>query len=130
MYKESEVKTKCKNPDCNRQAARNRNLDKPRPHGLCQMHRNEAKGLFCRVDGCTGIASSSSALLCNKHRQQIDLHGEIIGDPRRNGLRSDNTSGHVGVYAKGMKWVTQRNCKYIGTFDKLEDAVAAYNEAG
>ena len=56
----------------------------------------------------------------------MEIHGEIVGDPRRNGLRSDNKSGYVGVYKNRRKWVAQRNCKYLGAFEKLEDAVAAY----
>ena len=45
------------------------------------------------------------------------------------GLRSDNTSGHVGVEAVGDKWravITIGGKRFnLGTFDKLEDAIAA-----
>lgn len=48
-------------------------------------------------------------------------------------LRSDNTSGHRGVYQMGNKWRSkigfQKKTYYLGTFDTLAEAVQARKEA-
>lgn len=54
----------------------------------------------------------------------------------KNSDRRDNTSGHRGVRrsANGKRFIVQhktpgRPCSYIGTFDTIDEAVAAYKAA-
>lgn len=57
------------------------------------------------------------------------------GNQQNKAVQKNNTSGHKGVtwHAKNRKWLAQITVAsthmYIGTFDVLEDAAAAYAEA-
>jgi hypothetical protein len=52
---------------------------------------------------------------------------------RNRGIPANNTSGHIGVYQLNGRWRAQINCenqrKYLGSFDTLEEAVAARKSA-
>lgn len=48
---------------------------------------------------------------------------------RNRSLRSDNTTGHRGVYRYGSKWLAKIDRKHLGVYATVEQAVAARKKA-
>lgn len=74
---------------------------------------------------------------CEKSVRLQKTNGYIDGTCLKNvfsdKINSNNTSGHKGVYRKRDKWAAKIQYKkktyYLGTYDRLEDAVRARKEA-
>lgn len=74
---------------------------------------------------------------CNRENRLQKTNGYIEGTCLKNvfsdKLSKNNTSGHKGVFQKRGKWAASIQYKkknyYLGSYDKLEDAVEARKEA-
>jgi hypothetical protein len=56
----------------------NRKLNRGVKHGLCTIHRNEQKKLYCKVDGCKNVVKIAKDMLCSKHLAHLDRYGKIL----------------------------------------------------
>lgn len=126
---------------------------------LCGTEKYAGHKMFfveCRCEKCGSIKkyplhrliSNSSPVQCincsrciaaknvKAYREEMSLNGTKASSlvKRKNGLTNkNNSSGCNGVSRSGGKWrayiTLKREQKYLGTFDRLEDAVAARKEA-
>ena len=58
---------------------------------------------------------------------------DCLQNNRNRKTRSDSSSGHLGVYKSGKKWMAHIKVNYktiyLGTFERIEDAIAARKRA-
>lgn len=69
---------------------------------------------------------------CRSDNRFTNLRDVTGAENTRNAqIRSDNTSGHVGVCRSGSsdRWVASIGSKYIGSYRDIEDAIAARQAA-
>lgn len=74
---------------------------------------------------------------CQKVKRLREINQYVDGTSLRmvfsDTIRSDNTTGHKGIYIKGGRFAARIQYKgkryYLGTFDKIEDAVSVREEA-
>jgi len=74
---------------------------------------------------------------CQKTKRLSEANQYVDGTSLRmvfsDTIRSDNTSGCKGVYLKNGRWAVRIQYKgkryYLGTFDKMEDAISARKKA-
>jgi len=113
---------------------RNTRLKKGEPRTMQYLHRVILQRILGRplergecVDHIDGNGS-------NNRRENLRLASHA--ENRRNSRKYDNnTSGHKGTYwrKRELKWMAQisvnRKLIYLGYFDDIEDAAAAYREA-
>lgn len=109
-------------------------------HGYIRISIDDKKHYAHRLAWLYSYGSMPS-LLDHKNRNGFDnrISNLRIATKRqnvKNSDRRDNTSGHRGVRrsANGKRFIVQhktpgRPCSYIGTFDTIDEAVAAYKAA-
>ena len=74
---------------------------------------------------------------CQKANRLKEINQYVDGTSLKmvfsNTVRKDNTSGYKGVYLKDDRWAVRIQYKgkryYLGTYDKLEDAISVRKEA-
>jgi len=70
-----------------------------------------------------------------KHLKEVNqyIEGTSLKMVFSDTVRTDNTSGYKGVYRKADRWAARIQYKgkryFLGTFDKLEDAIQVRKEA-